>query len=151
MDRKGPPRRSPQKHVVLVESPAKARWSASGCAVYRPLDPFGGRQDLLECRGVSEDHGSGVVIVTAEGTNHCIGRRDHECAGNGGSEIVVGPVEEHARVSNAVSVEVGVRQCRLADVRAEQAMQVVVVPRHALSVLPVDRRVDWTPIGTVTY
>ena len=88
-------------------------------AVYDPLDPVDGLQDILEHGDFAEDHGRHVCIVATECVDHCAGRSDCERAGNGGTEIVVRPVEEHPRVPHAVAAKFRMRQRGLAAVRAD--------------------------------
>ena len=66
-------------------------------------------------RGCAKDHGRCIGIVATEGVNHRVGERDCERAVGGGREIEVGPVKEHAGMSDAVTAKVAVRQRRLAD------------------------------------
>jgi hypothetical protein len=99
------------------------------------LDLLGGRHNLVESRSDAKDHRRRVGVVTLERVDHLADRRDRECAGDSGSEIIVGSVEKHPRVTDAIGAQIAIREGSLADVRVEQALEVIVMPRHALTFL----------------
>ena len=91
-------------------------------AIHALLDFCNGRQDLFERGGGVEDHGGCAGVVPCERAGHRGGRREHKCTGLCGGEVVVGPVEEHPGVVDAIGTQLPIGERRFASNRAKEAM-----------------------------
>ena len=59
-------------------------------------------------------------------------RSQGETAGNGGSYVKIGPVEEHPRVAHAILGHLCIFRCLSAYLRSQEPVDIVVVARDAL-------------------
>ena len=92
--------------------------------------------DRIKVRRLAENHGAHSAIVLAQGVHHPSFRKQCKSRGLCGGQIEVRAIEEHAGMGDAVFSKRAVCHGRLADLRLDQAEQVVIVARNALTVAP---------------
>ncbi len=90
-------------------------------------------QNVREIRRLAKNHGLCVVVVPRKCLDHSVDRGDSEWTGSGGGQIIIRPIKEHSGVPHAVDPERGLCKGGASNLRRKEAMQIVIMPRHALT------------------
>src|ERR1700722_2153165 len=124
----GLPRKIQRNRRQSIGSPARPFLSVS--TLFKVHD---GVDDRLESGSLSEYHPGHRPVVLVEIGEHFIVRYKGVASGSGGSEVEVGPVEEHAGMSNAISSHAAVAYEAFPGFRREEPVEVIIMTRHPLA------------------
>jgi hypothetical protein len=89
------------------------------------LEPCDGRNHLVHVRDLAEYHAGHGFVVTPQIGEHTVVRSQGEAAGIGRSQVKIGPVEEHPRLSNAVIGHLHISACFPACLRSQEPVDFI--------------------------
>ena len=108
------------------------RAGAQASAIGSGVESGNGREHVVECRCVAEDHRRHALIIATQQIDHDRDGLDCERARRGAGEVIIGAIKERTGVPHTVRSQIVISQRGAADIGGGETMQIVVVAGDAL-------------------